>query len=441
MSDITGITNLTSSSAGDVSLTGIKSAVGNLNTDKLEASDIANKATKVTSPTAGNFASLTAGGDLQDSGYKNADYAIASHTHTESGLVLSDNTTNDATASKHGFLPKLSGSATDILKGDGTFGAASVGSGFFGDGNDGTVTFDGSTTILGMAPSSSIYTLTRDLYLDVGTVNSGVTLETAGYRIFAKTSLSNAGTIKRTPNAGGNASGTTGGTAGAALAAGTMAGSVVGVAGKDGAASGGGSPVNAVAGNTGTSIANSINVVGVVGGYGGGYSGSTGRSATSSAGSLTASVQGARTVQFATSLGEFTSGIFTQLKAGSGSGSGGSGGTAGGSAATPGAGGGSGCSGGIVFISAKTLTNTGTISALGGAGGNGSAASVGNAGGGGAGSGGAGGVVILIYSAITLGTVTVTGGTSGSVGAGSGTGESGGTGTTGTTGIIYQFLI
>lgn len=44
---------------------------------------------------------------------------------TEANLTLADNTTNDSTAARHGFLPKLSGSASDVLKGDGTWGAGS----------------------------------------------------------------------------------------------------------------------------------------------------------------------------------------------------------------------------------------------------------------------------------------------------------------------------
>lgn len=48
--------------------------------------------------------------------------ANVSHTHTEAQLTLSDVTTNNATTTRHGFLPKLSGNNTDVLKGDGTFG-------------------------------------------------------------------------------------------------------------------------------------------------------------------------------------------------------------------------------------------------------------------------------------------------------------------------------
>lgn len=46
---------------------------------------------------------------------------------TESSLKLSDVTTNNASSTKHGFLPKLSGSSTDVLKGDGTFGTITSG--------------------------------------------------------------------------------------------------------------------------------------------------------------------------------------------------------------------------------------------------------------------------------------------------------------------------
>jgi hypothetical protein len=43
-------------------------------------------------------------------------------SHPESALIISDNTINNATASKHGFLPKLSGSSSDVFKGDGSYG-------------------------------------------------------------------------------------------------------------------------------------------------------------------------------------------------------------------------------------------------------------------------------------------------------------------------------
>jgi len=59
----------------------------------------------------------------------------------------------------------------------------------YGTGMDGSVTLDGTTTILSMAPSSSVYTMTRDIYCYNLTINANVTLRTAGYRLFVKNLL------------------------------------------------------------------------------------------------------------------------------------------------------------------------------------------------------------------------------------------------------------
>lgn len=59
----------------------------------------------------------------------------------------------------------------------------------YGTGMDGSVTLDGSTTVLSMAPSASVYTMTRDIYFDNLTINSGVRLNPSGYRIFVKNIL------------------------------------------------------------------------------------------------------------------------------------------------------------------------------------------------------------------------------------------------------------
>lgn len=59
----------------------------------------------------------------------------------------------------------------------------------YGTGMDGSVTLDGTTTILSMAPSSSVYTMTRDIYCYNLTINASVTLKTAGYRLFVKNLL------------------------------------------------------------------------------------------------------------------------------------------------------------------------------------------------------------------------------------------------------------
>ncbi len=312
----------------------------------------------------------------------------------------------------------------------------------FGNGADGALTYDGSTTILGMVPAANVYTLTRDIYGTTITVNSGVTIETAGYRIFANVLLSNAGTIKRTPNNGGNASGATAGTAGTALSSGTIYGGLAGIVGASGTSYGGiGTGNVGTAGTPGTAQTESIGVAGVAGAAGGAGGGDAGiAGAAGAAGARTASVQGIGNVAFATSMREFQLEVIKYIKGASGTGGSGSGSTrSSGSAGNTGAGGGSGSTGGIVWIAARVITNTGTISALGGNGGNGGNGSGGTAnGGGGAGSGGSGGVVVLIYKGITLGTVTVTGGTAGTAGTGNGGAANGGAGTAGNTGVIIQ---
>ena len=93
----------------------------------------------------------------------------------------------------------------------------------FGDGSDGNVTISVNTT------------LTRDMFYENLTINSSITLTTAGYRIFVKTLLTNNGTISGNGasggagGAGGNGSGAGGGTAGTAGAvATTYSGSIFG---------------------------------------------------------------------------------------------------------------------------------------------------------------------------------------------------------------------
>ena len=60
----------------------------------------------------------------------------------------------------------------------------------YGTGADGSVVLDGTSTVLGMTPSSSVYSLTRDVFFQNLTINSGVRLAPNGYRIFVKGVLS-----------------------------------------------------------------------------------------------------------------------------------------------------------------------------------------------------------------------------------------------------------
>lgn len=78
----------------------------------------------------------------------------------------------------------------------------------YGTGSDGSVTFDGTSTVLGIAPSSSVYTLTRDINCLNMTVNASVRVQPNGYRIFVKNllTLGNASIIGFT--GGSSASGT-----------------------------------------------------------------------------------------------------------------------------------------------------------------------------------------------------------------------------------------
>lgn len=64
----------------------------------------------------------------------------------------------------------------------------------YGTGADGDATLDGSTTILSMAPSASVYTMTKDLYFNDLTINTSVRLNPNGYRVFVKGTLKFAGT-------------------------------------------------------------------------------------------------------------------------------------------------------------------------------------------------------------------------------------------------------
>lgn len=72
--------------------------------------------------------------------------------------------------------------------------------GIFGTGYDGTLTFDGSSTVLGISPSTvgstalkigsvQQYILTRDIYCEDLTIDSGVLVFTDGYRVFVRGTL------------------------------------------------------------------------------------------------------------------------------------------------------------------------------------------------------------------------------------------------------------
>ena len=349
-----------------------------------------------------------------------------------------------------------------------------------GDGSDGAATADGSTTLTCLgAPSSSVYTMTRDCYFTTLTINSGVTVKSNNAAIFAQTSFVNNGTITSIPasggGTGGNASGTnssTGGNAGGngnGLNGNSLPGAPAGKAGVAGASGGTGVGTNGTSGTAGSAVASSL--IGTscnaaaAGGTGGGSGASGGNNAGGTGGSATAastSTISTRLPRNPVNLVSFTtpSGAnYGNACVPEGNNSGGSGG--GDSTNNGGGGGGSGGNGGgggFIMIASPSITigATGILNvsgANGGGGGNGGTPTTGNAGGGGAGNGGMGGnggAVGLIYQTLveTAGfTINISGGSGGTAGThgnGVGTGVNGGAGSNGASGLsgtIWQISL
>lgn len=281
----------------------------------------------------------------------------------------------------------------------------------FGIGNLGNATFDGSTTIFGMVPSGNVYTLTFDQCYANVTVNTGVTINTGGYRLFCTGTLTLSGTAKIHRN-GNDASGTTAGAAHAngSLAGGTGGGASAGGAGGSFSSTGMGGlhdgSSTALGGAAGANGSDG-NVAFRGGGGGGGLSaGGTGgacsnQAATNGGPDINSMLQG---TCFRTPA--------TRVNSATGGGGGGS--------ASAGAGGGGG---GWVVVGARNLAGTGTIEAKGGAGGN---ATAGAQRGGGA--GGGGGIIVCIYNTNAGVTFSVAGGSGGSGQSGGGAGGNGAAG-------------
>ena len=276
------------------------------------------------------------------------------------------------------------------------------GFGIFGDGSDGAQTFDGSSVVLGLTPSSNIYTLTRDIYLaDGSSLTGSAQIFANNFRVFCSGTLTIGASAAIQCN-GNNASGTTGGTFISAEVYGA------GAVGGNGAAGASG----LVGGATTTALGGS-------GGAGGASSGGPGTGGGGAGGSATApsAANGLPRNAPQALLGTISSGL---TKYG-----GGGGGTAGNAAASS-TGGGGGGGAGCVGIFALKLVNNGTISANGGTAGAGTGAGTGAGGGGG---GGGGGVIIICGPVSTVGTISVAGG---SGGAAQGAGKNGANGSSGT---------
>ena len=259
----------------------------------------------------------------------------------------------------------------------------------FGDGSDGDVTISSNTT------------LTSDKFYNNLTINSTFTLNTGGYRIFVKGTLTNNGTIA---NNGSNGAAVTGGAGGAGVTvgAGKDGGTGYSPGSNGGGGGGGGGGVVWIA----AKIIATEGTITATGGNGGDAV------APGGAGS------GAGAAGVASSPTFISSGTSGAGGAGSGAG-----GAAAGVTATK--------TNSKFLFPVYTFTDIITGGTLfGGASGGGGGANVsgGIAGGGG---GGMGGVIVEIYTALTTsGTRTVTGGTGGT---GVNGGSSGGNGSSGTT--------
>ena len=294
----------------------------------------------------------------------------------------------------------------------------------FGDGSDGNQTISVNTS------------LTRSMYYNDLTVNVGVTLTTAGFKIFVAGTLLNNGTIN---NSGAN--GAVGGDGVASTSAG--AGGVGGAGGTGlelGAGQTGGT--GGLGGTTGN-VQGSPGGAGVVAtpsqGGGNGGAGGTGGTGTGAGGVLgAAATTVARTMR--TVSPHLIAGIIL-LQGGSSGGAGGGGSTGANNASRGGGGGGAGGGGGIVMIFARTFNNAGTIRANGGNGGNGGAGAGNNGGGGGTGGGGGGGSLFLVYATLTAaGTLEVNAGAAGATGgAATGTAGVGSVGAAGSAGLVLRY--
>ena len=308
---------------------------------------------------------------------------------------------------------------------------------WYGTGADGVMHFDGVSTVTGLAglslaPVAGVYTLTRDIFATTMTIDAGVVIIVAGFRVFAQVTLTNNGAIRANGGNGGNATTVAVGAAGTAPVAGSISGGSAGAAGGAATAAGGNSASPAAShlgaattNNTGPAApGNGSNGGTLQGGAGGGGTAGGGNGGTA-VGLTIGSMSNAPHFYAMFQAQQGRNAANTQLNCGDGGGGGG-----GGAVANQGNGGGGGASGGLVLVSARLIAGSGSFEAKGGNGGTGS---VGTGGGGAGGGGGGAGGVIVVFSeskyALSV-TLSVTGGTGGAPAGAAGTGGNGGSGLT-----------
>ena len=290
--------------------------------------------------------------------------------------------------------------------------------GLYGNGVDGDLNFDGTSTITlagdatTIVPFLNVYKLPRDIYPRSMIIANGVTVSVGAvavgsFRIFCFGEANIIGTLNANGGDGGNGGSNSSGSSGTAFAAGTI-----------GAGSNGGLGNVLSSGGAGTNITYACGQIGGAGGAGtGAYVG--GAAGTLNAGPIPTAAEGSANVirSVLAAMGGFAGTSPVNLIRG-GSGGGGGGGDA------SNGGGGGGAGGNVIFLCAKAIIGAGTIRANGGAAGNAYQTS-GNAGGGG---GGGGGVVFTVSDTTPVPTIQANGG---ALGLGRGTGTNGNAGTTG----------
>lgn len=282
--------------------------------------------------------------------------------------------------------------------------------GDFGSGYDGTVNFDGTATNTALATTTGtapnlVYTLTRDVHAKVLTVGTGITVKTAGYRLYAQQLFYWQGTLQ---NNGNNANGNAGG---ATSAVGTIGVPNAGANGNGGA---------------GFSAQTTVGLCGGAGGGGGAGSAGSGGGpkspvAVPNDGFILTSSSNGKLIGFPTRY-DALAGRVQGAGAAAYVGGGIAGANGGGDGTNFGGGGGGG--GGVVYVASRVvMVSGGVVSAVGG---NGGSPTTGNPGGGG---GGGGGSAFVVAEAINgAPTTTLTGG---AAGVGFGTGVAGVAGSAG----------
>lgn len=260
-----------------------------------------------------------------------------------------------------------------------TFFTQEAGTGIYGDGADGAITY-----------ASGTHTLTADVYATDVTVESGAVVNTAGFRIFASghCDVQSGGTVRNNGQ-----DGESDGSIGAGAPSGTIGGGSVGGAGGS----------NNSNGSSGNVQSNGLGGAGGAGGDDGDpvdtYSGGSGGTV-----SAPSAANGRARDLFSIITGRLTTGSLFH------GGSGGGGGAANASVAIGGGGGGGG---GCLLIVARRLTIDGTVQANGGDGGNAIDQPGPEIGSGGGGGGGGGRVMLVTRQRAGSGTTEAAGGTGG----------------------------